>query len=351
MTKPLLIAGPCAAEDKEQLMTTARLISELLAANGFQLTAFRAGIWKPRSQPDGFSGAGEKALPWLREIQELFGFEVCVEIAKPEHLEICQKYGIRNFWVGARTTVNPFIVDELAAASKGSDITVMVKNPIVPDLKLWIGSVERFLNSGIRQVIAIHRGVSEPNENILRNAPLWEMPIELKVQFPDIPLICDASHIAGDKQFLKEISQIALDFGFDGLMIETHYQPESALSDAKQQITPEELIVLLKSLHFKVPITSPEEKMLWKQRNLIEHIDRQISRLLSKRMEAIDAIGKIKHQNNLPIVDPRQFKKVMERYTSNGLDDPEYHDFIKQFLDLLHQNSIQRQQKYEPGNE
>lgn len=347
MTNSILIAGPCAAESEEQLTATARFLQEQLNCRNMKLDYFRAGVWKPRSKPSEFKGAGKKALPWLKKIQEDYQVDVCVEVAKPEHIDLCEKYGIKTMWIGGRTTVNPFDVDELADCVRGRDLNIMVKNPVIPDLKLWMGSIERFLNAGVSKVMAIHRGFSEHRENVFRNSPLWEIPIELKVQYPEIPLICDPSHIAGDKRYLKEIAQIALDYGFDGLMLETHYRPETALSDVKQQVTPEELGELLANLIFKSPMNSPTEEKLRKQRNLIEHIDYQISLLLRKRMEVVDTIARIKVENNLPIVNPKQFKKVIENYQVNAMKDEIYQEFIKQYLDLLHQTSIKRQQNNE----
>lgn len=346
MKDMLLIAGPCAAENEEQLWNTALQLADQLNKNDYRLSYFRAGIWKPRSNPNEFTGAGIEALPWLSEIQKKFGFKVCVEVAKPEHLDYCEQYDIKTVWVGSRTTVNPFIVEELAENSKGRGFSVMVKNPMIPDLKLWRGSIERFRKAGVENIMAVHRGVPEQNENILRNTPLWEMPVELKVQLPEIPLICDVSHIAGDKNYLGQISQIALDFGFNGLMIETHYRPEIALSDARQQITPSELTTLLQNLKVRDGIDSTD-LLLLKQRNMIEHIDNQISLLLKKRMNIVDHIAQIKSDHNMPIVDPVQFNKVIERYNRNTDDDDDYREFITKYLELLHQSSIQRQRRHE----
>lgn len=347
MNVPLLIAGPCAAESEEQLMTTALLLYNQLKESDFPLAYFRAGVWKPRSEPTSFKGAGKKALPWLQKIQQEFDFKVCVEVAKPEHIDYCEQYDIRSVWIGSRTTVNPFLVEELAEAAKGRDLTVMVKNPVIPDLKLWIGAITRFLDAGISDVLAIHRGFPDANENVFRNAPIWEMPIELKVHFPEMPLVCDVSHIAGDRTLLPQISQVALDFGFDGLMIETHVDPAAALSDAKQQITPEDLLALLKSLNFKQPTSSPAEELLRKQRTLIQHIDIQISKLFKKRMEVVDVIAKIKADYNIPIVHAKQFNKIMEIYFENSLPDDDFQTFLNQYLESLHQCSIQRQRKNE----
>ncbi|MEG2070543.1 MAG: 3-deoxy-7-phosphoheptulonate synthase, partial [Bacteroidales bacterium] len=255
--QPIIIAGPCSAESEEQLYCTAQQLYDHLLLSSHKLSYFRTGIWKPRSRPKEFQGAGKAALPWLNKINRDFGFPICVEVASPEHLHDCLEAGIKTVWIGSRTAVNPFVVQELADTVKGEEITVLVKNPIVPDLKLWIGNIERFLNASVKEVIAIHRGFSEKNERVYRYHPMWDIPIELKVHYPDIPIICDPSHISGNKKHIAQISQIALDYGFNGLMIETHYRPKEALSDARQQITPIELTHLLAHLSFKSTLTSP----------------------------------------------------------------------------------------------
>jgi len=345
MSNPIIIAGPCAAESREQLFGTAQQIADIFSEKGISLTYFRAGIWKPRSNPDDFSGAGRQALSWLREIERDFHFAPCVEIARPEHAAACAEEGITNFWIGSRTTVNPFLVQEIADAISGLPCTVMVKNPINPDLNLWAGGIERFLKNGNSKVLAIHRGFSQNSESIYRNAPIWQIPIELKLRFPEIPLICDPSHITGDPSLIASVSQIALDFGFDGLMIETHINPAAALSDSKQQITPAMLAEIISSLIFKSQTTSPTEEALRKQRTILYNIDSQIAELLVKRMQIIDNIAVIKKDNNLPFVQPQQWGKVVENYKSKALDDQQYKIFLDKFLELLHQQSIERQSK------
>lgn len=345
LMSPIIIAGPCAAESREQLLVTARQIHDCFFRNGLSLTYFRAGVWKPRSQPDDFVGAGSEALPWLKEIEREYGFSPCVEIARPEHIDDCLKAGISHFWIGSRTSVNPFLVQELADALRGCECTIMVKNPVTPDLKLWMGDVERFAKDGRKRLIAIHRGFSIGGESIYRNAPEWQIPIEFKLHFPEIPLVCDPSHLTGNPKYFANVSQIALDYGFDGLMIETHSQPAAALSDAKQQISPQELVRLLKSLSFKSQTSSPAENALRKQRTLLNNVDTQIRELLQKRMQIVDRIADIKQENNLPLVQPAQWNKVVENYHSNNTEDTLFQDFIDQFLELLHQHSIERQKK------
>lgn len=345
MAKPILIAGPCAAESKEQLLLTANGLRDSLSRRGLHLDFFRTGIWKPRSKPGDFAGCGEEALPWLQFIQQEYNIPVCVEIGTAEQLDLCEKYDIKAVWIGARTAVNPMAVQEIATAARNRDFTVLVKNPMVADLKLWVGNIERFLNVGLTKVMAVHRGFADSSESVYRNRPSWEIAIDLKVRFPQIPLLCDPSHIAGQRQYIAQLSQIALDYGFDGLMIESHCQPDKALSDAAQQLTPEELAQMLSELKFKDAMTSPAENELRKQRTQIHNIDTQLSVLLSKRMKIVDSIAKIKAEHNLPVVQPEQWNKVVRMYQDNSLQDNDYQEFVTKFLELLHQSSIKRQRK------
>lgn len=345
MFNTTIVAGPCAAESYEQLSLTAKGLVESLAAQQQQLDYFRAGVWKPRSQPDAFAGCGEKALPWLQNIQEQYGIPVCVEVNAPEQLDLCEKHHIKTIWIGSRTGVNPFDIQEIASAIQGRDFTVMVKNPMIADLKLWIGNIERFKKAGIAKLFAIHRGYADSNESVYRNRPGWEIAIDLKVHFPEIPILCDPSHIAGNRQYIAQLSQLSLDYGFNGLMIESHYQPEKALSDAAQQLTPQELAHLLQQLNFKNSTSSPAENELRKQRTQINNIDTQLGVLLRKRMEIVDTIAQIKKEHNLPVVQPEQWKKVVGIYQDESLKDDDFQDFINNFLELLHQSSIKRQRK------
>lgn len=342
---PLIIAGPCAAETEEQLRATAAEIVGVFSKISFELSYFRAGVWKPRSTPSGFAGAGEPALRWLKNLQNDLHLRACVEVATPKHIDLCAQHDITAVWIGARTAVNPFSVQTLADALKGSDFTVMLKNPAIADEKLWQGGIERLLNADVKKVIAVHRGFAEINENIYRNAPLWEIPIALKLHFPEVPLLCDPSHICGDSKHLRQISQSALDWGFDGLMVETHHAPAHALTDQQQQISPTELGELLQTLVFKSPLSSPAEEELRKCRNRIDHIDTQLAELLARRMSVVDNIAQIKSENNLPLVQPQQWNKVVNTYLRSALPDDNYSVFIQKFLDLLHQQSIERQKK------
>ena len=335
----MLIAGPCAVESEQQLFKTAEQLHQETQRSAIALDFFRAGVWKPRSNPNSFAGLGEQALPWLGEVQRRFGFHVCTEVMTPAQVDQCEKEGITALWVGARTGVNPTEVQKIADAVKGKPFTIIVKNPLVPDLKLWIGNIERFLQTGVAQVIAVHRGFADGNENLYRNAPCWEIPIDLKVHYPNLPILCDPSHLCGDVKWIPQVSQLALNYGFNGLMLETHCNPAEALSDAKQQLTPNEWSRLIQSLTFK--INAPNADLI-KQRALLEHVDMQLSELLAKRMEIVDEIARIKRENNLPVVQPQQWQQVMERYLKDG-QDSDYRDFLAQFLELLHQTSINRQ--------
>jgi chorismate mutase len=341
-TPRIIIAGPCAAESKEQLFATAKEIYNLRFTT-YDLRFFRAGIWKPRTNPNDFQGVGSEALGWLQEIKKQFGFKICVEVASAEHVKQCLQHDMDAVWIGARSTVNPFVVQEIADALKNSSLTVFVKNPINPDINLWIGAIKRFQNVGIKEVMAIHRGFSVENEHVYRNAPCWEIPIALRLKFPNLPILCDISHIAGNVSLQQTVAQTAIHYGLDGLMIEVHHAPEQALSDGKQQLLPSQFAQLLKNIRF--PSSNNEaEHALFIQRNLIKNIDIQISTLLSKRMEVVDAIAAIKHQLGLPPLQPEQWKKVVEVYESNALQDENYRQFLEEFLLLLHRSSLKRQE-------
>lgn len=340
MSHPILIAGPCAAESEQQLNRTATQLHDVMQARGRCLDFFRAGVWKPRSHPDSFTGLGEQALPWLAEIHRQFGFDICVEVMTAKQVELCEKHGITAFWVGARTCVNPLDVQKIADAVQGKPFTVMVKNPLVADFKLWAGNVERFLNADIAAVMAIHRGFSDRNENVYRNAPCWEIPVELKIRYPELPILCDPSHLCGDVRYIPQMAQLSQVYGFNGLMVECHCDPEHALSDAEQQMTPAQWGEMLDGIQFTANAPNLD---LVRQRAILENIDTQLSVLLEQRMQVVDDISKIKQENHLPVVQPLQWQKVVERYRKAGQDEA-YQAFIQRFLDLLHQASISRQQ-------
>lgn len=339
MKERIWIAGPCAAESREQILATARqLVGQAEVAN-LKMHYFRAGVWKMRSAPGSFTGAGDAALVWMQEVQRNFGVPVCVEVMSPRQVELCAKHDIRVFWVGARTTVNPVAVQQIADAVRHSGFTVMVKNPIVPDLKLWIGNIERFLNADVASVMAIHRGFTDAQENVYRNAPMWQVPIELKVRMPSLPILCDPSHLCGQVRWIPEVAQLAMNYGFDGLMTECHHNPSGALSDAGQQMTPAEWAAMISRLDLRSGIANLE---LVKQRTILENIDNQLSELLYQRMVTVDEIAGIKRKDHIAVVQPQQWQQVVKRYQKHT-EDTLYQDFLEKFLELLHQASIKRQ--------
>jgi chorismate mutase len=344
-TQKILIAGPCAAESKEQLYKTAEELFEfhINISDYFDFKYFRCGIWKARTNPDDFQGIGSVAFEWLKEIKEQFGFKICVEVASKEHTSLCIKNNIDAIWVGARTTVNPFLVQEIADIVQHSSLSVLVKNPINPDINLWLGAIQRFRNAGIKDVMAVHRGFSIENEHVYRNAPCWEIPVALKMKLPDIPMLCDIAHIAGNVHLQQTVAQTAINYGFDGLMAELHHAPEKALSDSKQQLLPSQFAHLLNAITLPT-LDNTAKNTLFIQRNLIKNIDIQISKLLSKRMEIVDEIATIKAKNDLPALQPDQWKKVIALYEENALKDENYRLFLEEFLLLLHKSSLKRQE-------
>lgn len=337
---PLLIAGPCSAESEEQVLSTARA----LAADG-RVKIFRAGIWKPRTRPGGFEGLGEPALKWLKRVKSETGIAVAVEVAIPQHVELALKYGVDMVWLGARTTANPFLVEQLAAALSGTNIPVLVKNPVTPDLELWIGAIERLWRSGITRIAAIHRGFHPYERSRLRNIPKWEIAIDLKSRIPSLPVICDPSHIAGIANLVPEIAQHALDLSMDGLMVEVHPNPTKALSDARQQLTPHAFAEMLSALTFHQSTSANNEfsNFLEQVRNKIDSIDQQIIELLANRMRLVEQIGEYKKNNNVSIFQLRRWENILESRIECGkrlgLDE----EYIKNLLQLVHKESIKKQ--------
>lgn len=346
---PILIAGPCSAETEQQVVKTALGISKCE-----KVSVFRAGIWKPRTKPGTFEGVGIKALPWLEKVKKQTNLLIAVEVALSEHAKIClaNRHIVDIIWLGARTTVNPFSVQAIANELEGSDFPVMVKNPINPDVELWAGAIERLLKVGVNQIAAIHRGFYPFEETYLRNIPKWELAIELKTRYPNIPIINDPSHISGNTEFIQEISQKALNLNFNGLMIETHINPKEALSDAKQQLTPEQLILLLKELKFRNQTSNNSEflSLIEQYREQIDSIDYQLLELLSKRMKIIEDIGKYKLNNNVTVFQLRRWIKIIETRkefgNSIGLDT----DFVKKILQIVHRESIKQQTEIMNGS-
>jgi chorismate mutase len=345
LERPLLVAGPCSAESEEQLLGTARGIVHLNP----QVKAFRAGIWKPRTRPGGFEGAGEQALAWLAQVRKETGLLTMTEVATAEHVEAALKAGIDMLWIGARTTPNPFSVQEIADALRGVDVPVFVKNPINPDLQLWIGALERLNAAGLKRIAAIHRGFNWFERTPYRNSPMWEFPVRLKAAFPHLELLCDPSHIAGDPSRLGEIAQQALDLNFSGLMIETHGAPAQALSDAKQQITPQGLCDLIASLIFRSPAPPARQHAeLEELRDLIDQLDDEIVQKLASRMEIAERIGDFKQEHNIAILQPERFSRIVGRLLAMRRDLGLSAVFIEEFMNAVHQESIRRQGQAAP---
>uniref|UniRef100_UPI0025C0DCB5 bifunctional 3-deoxy-7-phosphoheptulonate synthase/chorismate mutase type II n=1 Tax=Marinilabilia sp. TaxID=2021252 RepID=UPI0025C0DCB5 len=335
---PHNISGPCSAETEEQVMSTAKE----LAAQGVKI--FRAGIWKPRTRPGAFEGVGTVGLPWLKRVKEETGMFVGVEVATAHHVYEAVKFGIDLVWIGARTSANPFAVQEVADAIKGMDIPVFIKNPVNPDLELWIGAIERINRAGITQIAAIHRGFSSYDQSEFRNHPQWQIPIELRRRIPELPIITDPSHIAGNRELLEGISQEAMDLNFDGLIIESHTCPDKAWSDAKQQITPVRLKELLDNLVLRRPkIGDTPRVTLDELRKKIDKLDDQLLDLLKERMNISEAIGKYKYENNITILQTRRYDEIMnnrrDRGSQRGLDE----EFITRIFESIHEESISRQ--------
>ena len=331
----MLIAGPCSAESEQQVMA----IAGELAAQG--VTLFRAGLWKPRTRPGCFEGVGSEGLQWLATVKKEYSLPVSTEVATPAHVEEALKAGVDVLWVGARTTTNPFAVQHLADALRGVDVPVLVKNPVNPDLDLWIGALERLYNSGVTRLGAIHRGFSSYGEKIFRNSPQWQIPLELKNRLPEIPLLCDPSHIGGNKDYIMLLSQQAMDLNLDGLMIEVHNNPQCALSDAQQQITPARLAEIMESLvHRSV---ASDSAAIAPFREQLDSIDSELLRLLSKRMEIAREIGRIKKEKGLTVFQPFRYKEIMERYSSLSSSNSIDADAAKNLFEAIHSESIRQQ--------
>ena len=333
--RPLVIAGPCSAETEEQVMTTARQ----LAAKGCH--NFRAGVWTPRTKPGGFEGKGEEALPWLQRVKKETGMLVSTEVAKPEHVELCLKYGIDILWIGARTTANPFAMQDLADALRGTDIPVFVKNPVNPDLELWIGAMERINQAGIKRMAAIHRGFSSFDKKIYRNLPMWQIPMELHRRIPNLPIICDPSHIGGRRELIAPLCQQAMDLGFDGLIVESHCSPDEAWSDAKQQVTPEVLDYILSLLIVRDEhVTTEGINMLRKQ---VDELDNELMNLLSKRMRVCREIGQYKKEHNMTVFQANRYSEILDKRGAQGSLLGMSPEFIAQVFESVHEESVRQQ--------
>lgn len=332
---PLLITGPCSAETEAQVLSTAKA----LAAQGHSI--FRAGVWKPRTKPGGFEGNGEKALPWLKAVKAETGMRIATEVATPEHIELALKHDIDLVWIGARTTANPFAIQALADALKGVNIPVLVKNPVNPDLELWIGALERLNQAGIKQLGGIHRGFSTYEKTPYRNLPMWQIPIELHRRIPQLPIIGDPSHIGGRRKLIGSLAQQALDLGFDGLIIETHCHPESAWSDAQQQITPEELEIVLSQLVMRNIEERRDE--LSQLRSEIDVLDHALIELLAKRFQICREIGLFKKEHNMTILQSARYDEILKmRETQAHLSDIDT-KFAMRVFKLIHEESVRQQ--------
>ncbi len=339
-SSPLVISGPCSAESYTQVMDVALKLAAIP-----QVRVFRAGLWKPRTRPSAFEGVGEVGLQWLKDVQQETGLLTAVEVARPEHVEACLKNNVDILWLGARTVVNPFSVQELSEVLKGVDIPVMVKNPLNPDISLWLGALERLNQAGIRKLAAIHRGFYYYRHALYRNQPMWEIPIELQRQIPDLPVICDPSHICGRRDLLLQVSQKALDLEMAGLMIESHIDPDHALTDANQQITPFDLETLLGSLIVRQTTGNKEfETKLEMLRREIDKMDAELLDILSRRMKIVDEIGQYKKENNITILQIRRWSDIIFDRLNLGSRIGLDREFLLQMLQLVHEESIRRQE-------
>ena len=337
---PLVIAGPCSAETEEQVLAVARALKDS------PVSIFRAGIWKPRTRPGGFEGVGAIGLKWLQKAKEETGLLMAVEVANATHVKLAMEHGIDVFWIGARTTVNPFTVQEIADALAGTDKIVLIKNPVNPDLALWLGGVERLYNAGIRKLGVVHRGFSTYDKTKYRNIPEWQIAIELQSRFPDLPLICDPSHITGRRDMIQQVAQQALDLNYDGLMIETHPNPDKAWSDAAQQVTPDALKEILGNLVVRkaIDLTDSFQKQLGKLRLQIDELDGKIIDILGKRMKIVDEIGTLKQQHNVAILQTERWQQILETMTAEGQNRNLSEEFILRLFKAIHQESIAHQQ-------
>ena len=333
--RPLVIAGPCSAETEEQVMNTAMQ----LAGKGCHM--FRAGVWKPRTKPGGFEGNGEMALPWMAAVKEETGMLLATEVATPEHVELALKYGIDILWVGARTTANPFAVQSLADALKGVDVPVLVKNPVNPDLELWIGALQRINQAGIKRMGAIHRGFSSYEKKLYRNMPMWQIPIELHRRMPNLPILCDPSHISGRRDLIAPLCQQAMDIGMDGLIVESHCEPDKAWSDASQQVTPDVLDYILSMLIIRdaVDLTTSLATL----RKQIDEIDNELIDLLARRMGISREIGLYKKEHGLTVVQTKRYSEILDKRGAQGALKGIDSDCIKKIFESIHEESVRQQ--------
>ncbi len=333
--RPIVISGPCSAETEEQVMNTATQ----LAKNGIKI--FRAGIWKPRTKPGGFEGVGEIGLPWMQRVQKELGMLITTEVATPKHVEAALAANMDILWIGARTVANPFAMQELADSLRGIDVPVLVKNPVNPDLELWIGGLERINGAGIKRLGAIHRGFSSYDRRIYRNLPMWHIPIELRRRIPNIPIFGDPSHIGGRRELIAPLCQQAMDLGFDGLLLESHCNPDAAWSDAAQQVTPAVLEFILDKITIRS--TAQTTESLEALRRQIDECDNAIIEMLSKRMRVSREIGQYKKENNLTVVQTMRYTEILEKRGAQGVLCGMSAEFIKSIFEAIHEESVHQQ--------
>ena len=341
LNHPLIIAGPCSAETQSQVLKIAHQLKDT------DVSYFRAGIWKPRTRPGNFEGVGVLGLSWLQKVKKETGLKTATEVANRNHVELALKHDIDMFWIGARSTVSPFIVQEIADALEGTDKIVLVKNPVNPDLSLWLGAVERLKSANIKNLGVIHRGFSTYAKTKYRNNPEWQIAVEFQNNFPDIPLICDPSHIAGRRDLIFDLSQTSLDLNYDGLMIESHWDPDNAWSDAAQQVTPERLIEIMRDLKIRDKTSQGEDyqNKLNNLRSQIDAADQNLLTTLGKRMEVAKGIGKLKSDNNVAILQNKRWNEILGKMILDGEDHGLSEEFILKIFKAIHQESINNQKK------
>ncbi len=333
--RPLVIAGPCSAETEEQVLDTARS----LAAEGIRIC--RAGLWKPRTKPGGFEGVGETGIPWLQRVKRETGMYTSTEVATREHVAAALKGGVDLLWIGARTAANPFAMQEIADALRGVDVPVLVKNPVSPDLELWIGAIERIYNAGIRRIGAIHRGFTSIDKSLYRNHPMWAIPIELHRRLPRLPIFCDPSHIGGKRELIAPLSQQAMDLGFDGLIIEAHCSPDCAWSDKAQQVTPEALAYIIRNLVIRDQTITTES--LTELRSQIDKLDDELLELLTRRMRVSRDIGQYKKEHNMPVLQAQRYEELLARRAGQAEQMGMDREFMRTVLQAIHEESIRQQ--------
>ncbi len=336
-SRPLLIAGPCSAETEEQVLTTAHA----LAREGVQI--FRAGVWKPRTKPGGFEGVGEPGLAWLRRVKAETGMYTATEVATHAHVEAALRYEVDLLWIGARTAANPFAMQEIADALQGVDVPVLVKNPVSPDLELWIGALERIYNAGIRRLGAVHRGFTWVDRSIYRNHPFWTIPIELRRRIPGLPLFCDPSHIGGKRELIAPLAQQAMDLGFEGLLVEAHCSPDEAWSDKAQQVEPQLLAFILRNLIIRDMNTTTEN--LNELRRQIDKLDDELIDLLARRMKVSGEIGRYKKEHNLSVLQSQRYEEILARRARQAVELGMDREFMRSVMQAIHEESIRQQMK------